>query len=217
MPVHSIRFLEIPVTPLTPDPTTLLQATRQGCQTPLPITILFLDIMQGLSPQPAQIIHSLDMAQATQMVQVVQIRIFGKAAGYFNTTGIANTCIGYAAGYGNTGSSNTFVGYRTGQNNTTGFSNVAIGTAALFWSTTASQLVAIGDSALYNQGTRGDGNYFNTASARKPFLPTRQVITIMQSDSNLCFLTQPVLLTPPPEVSHFLKIPLGTTTLQADI
>jgi len=38
-------------------------------------------------------------------------------------------------------------------NNTTGHSNVAVGSRALYANTERSNLVAVGDSALYNNGT----------------------------------------------------------------
>jgi trimeric autotransporter adhesin len=47
---------------------------------------------------------------------------------------------------------NTFWGYKSGINSGTGYSNVAIGGAALFQNTNRSNLVAVGDSALYNNG-----------------------------------------------------------------
>src|SRR5215212_2358739 len=49
-------------------------------------------------------------------------------------------------------SGNIFWGLRAGQSNTSGFSNVAIGTDALKFDVTGANLVAIGDSALFNNG-----------------------------------------------------------------
>ena len=48
-------------------------------------------------------------------------------------------------------------GLRAGQGNTTGFSNVAIGTDALKFNTTIANLIAIGDSALFNNTGTDDG------------------------------------------------------------
>jgi trimeric autotransporter adhesin len=45
-----------------------------------------------------------------------------------------------------------FWGVRAGQNSTSGFSNIAIGTGALKVNTEVANLVAIGDSALFNNG-----------------------------------------------------------------
>ncbi len=56
---------------------------------------------------------------------------------------------------------NAFWGLRAGQTNTTGFSNVAIGIDALKLNTERSNLVAIGDSALFHNG---DGAAFATNS-----------------------------------------------------
>ena len=48
---------------------------------------------------------------------------------------------------------NIFWGLRAGQSNTTGYSNIAIGADALKLNTVSTHLVAIGDSALFNNGT----------------------------------------------------------------
>ncbi len=53
---------------------------------------------------------------------------------------------------------NTFWGYKSGLNNVSGYSNVAIGGAALFQNTNRSNLVAVGDSALYNNGVGASGS-----------------------------------------------------------
>ena len=50
-------------------------------------------------------------------------------------------------------SGNVFWSLRAGQSNTTGFSNIAIGTDALKLNTVRNNLVAIGDSAMFNNGT----------------------------------------------------------------
>ncbi len=61
---------------------------------------------------------------------------------------------------------NIFFGLRSGEANTTGFSNIAIGTDALKLNVTASNLVAIGDSALFHNGQNDFAalfGLFNTA------------------------------------------------------
>ena len=59
-------------------------------------------------------------------------------------------------------SGNVFFGLKAGPNNTTGYSNLALGNGALFVNTIRNNLVAIGDSALYNNGI---GVLFNYQSA----------------------------------------------------
>src|SRR5262249_40539124 len=54
---------------------------------------------------------------------------------------------------------NIFWGLRSGQSNTTGFSNVAIGTDALKTNATIGNLIAIGDSALFNNTGTDDGTH----------------------------------------------------------
>lgn len=54
---------------------------------------------------------------------------------------------------------NVFLGLRTGQKNTTGYSNVGIGRSALFNASLNSNIVAVGDSVLYNNGLNGDPEY----------------------------------------------------------
>ena len=56
------------------------------------------------------------------------------------------------AGELNPATGNVFWGLRAGQNNTIGYSNIALGRDALKFNTTRSNLVAIGDSALFNNG-----------------------------------------------------------------
>ena len=46
-----------------------------------------------------------------------------------------------------------FLGDNAGNSNSTGFSNIAVGKDALFLNTTRSNLVAVGDSALHNNGS----------------------------------------------------------------
>ena len=61
-------------------------------------------------------------------------------------------------------------GLRAGQGNTIGFSNIAIGTDALKLNTSSANLVAIGDSALFNNGrgsSLSDQAVFNTAIGSK--------------------------------------------------
>jgi hypothetical protein len=74
-----------------------------------------------------------------------------------NTTGAANTAIGYGSQQGtagqSSGGSNTSVGYASLNQVTTGFQNVAIGESALFASTIGASNVAIGKSALAGNST----------------------------------------------------------------
>jgi trimeric autotransporter adhesin len=67
--------------------------------------------------------------------QSLQFKIFNTPAGYLGTRG------------------NTYWGLNSGNVNSTGVSNVAIGSAALSQTTNRSNLVAVGDSALMNNGT----------------------------------------------------------------
>lgn len=65
---------------------------------------------------------------------------------------------------------NIFWGLGAGQNNTTAFSNIAIGKDALKMNTTRANLVAIGDSALFNNGfgaAFSSNGVFNTAIGSK--------------------------------------------------
>ncbi len=61
------------------------------------------------------------------------------------------------AGELNPVSGNVLLGLRAGQSNTTGYSKVALGTDALKLDMDGTNLVAIGDSALYNNGTGNGG------------------------------------------------------------
>jgi hypothetical protein len=68
------------------------------------------------------------------------------------------------------GTKNIFWGLRSGQGNTTGFKNIAIGTDALRSNLNVSNLVAIGDSALFNNKEIRPGSdeaAFNTAIGSK--------------------------------------------------
>jgi trimeric autotransporter adhesin len=77
------------------------------------------------------------------------------------------------AGELNPASGNVFWGKNAGQANTTGFSNIAIGTDALKMNTMAGNLVAIGDSALFHANgqiyniTPFTQGHFNTAIGSK--------------------------------------------------
>ncbi|MBL7737939.1 MAG: tail fiber domain-containing protein [Chitinophagaceae bacterium] len=76
---------------------------------------------------------------------------------------------GIRAGELNPALGNVLWGLRAGEYNTTGYSNVAIGTDALKLNSVRSNLVAIGDSALLNNGTgalAGEA-FFNTAIGSK--------------------------------------------------
>ncbi len=67
------------------------------------------------------------------------------------------TFLGYQAGNVNTGANNTFMGYQSGIVNTTGSSNVAVGTFALNQNTTAWSNTAAGFKAMYSN-TNAIGN-----------------------------------------------------------
>ncbi len=65
---------------------------------------------------------------------------------------------------------NVFWGLRAGSANTAGFSNIAIGTGALLSNRVSTNLVAVGDSALFNNGLGNpapDEASFNTAIGSK--------------------------------------------------
>jgi len=67
-------------------------------------------------------------------------------------------------------SGNIFFGLRSGETNMWGFSNIAIGTDALKLNSNRSNLVALGDSALFNNGVGSvipDDGSFNTAIGSK--------------------------------------------------
>lgn len=72
---------------------------------------------------------------------------------------------------------NSFFGYTSGQNNTSAYSNVAIGNAALFNNTVKTNLIAIGDSALFNNGLLAGASYEavnNTAVGSKALYANAQ-------------------------------------------
>lgn len=94
----------------------------------------------------------------------------GGSAGRFNITGQRNTLVGTGAGTDNLASQNTLVGYMSGTNITTGSSNVGLGNHTLYYNTTRGYLVAIGDSALFNNGIGAAGSLeanWNTAVGSK--------------------------------------------------
>ncbi len=94
---------------------------------------------------------------------------YGVRALYSNTTASFNTAIGNRALYlTTTGGNNTAIGNRALYNNTAGYSNVAIGVDALN-ANDVSNLVAVGDSALYNNHTDFDygGGNGNTGVGSK--------------------------------------------------
>ena len=94
------------------------------------------------------------------------------ATNFIGTTGntnlrfkINNSNAGYLTNDGN-----VFWGLRSGNSNTSGYSNIAIGIDALKLNTTRSNFVAIGDSALFNNGTGASQPYeaiANTAVGSK--------------------------------------------------
>src|SRR4030095_3342629 len=67
------------------------------------------------------------------------------------------------AGELNPANGNIFWGLHAGQSNTSGFSNIAIGTGALQSNVTNSNLVAIGDSALFNDKRIRDTSFIEGA------------------------------------------------------
>jgi hypothetical protein len=83
--------------------------------------------------------------------QAVVFKINNTYAGYLGTTG------------------NTYWGLNSGNINSNGYSNVAIGNAALLQTTNRNNLVAIGDSALLNNGVGAGANFAiqNTAVGSK--------------------------------------------------
>jgi hypothetical protein len=81
---------------------------------------------------------------------------FGQGAGASNTSGGANTGIGYyALGANTTGYRNTAVGFSSMGSNTSGNFNTAVGQYSLGYNTTGSHNVAIGQYALLNSLTGG--------------------------------------------------------------
>ena len=71
---------------------------------------------------------------------------------------INNTNAGFLTKNGN-----VFWGLRSGNSNTNGYSNIAVGTDALKANTFNSNIVAIGDSALFNNGTGATAAFFEGA------------------------------------------------------
>ncbi|HNS17016.1 MAG TPA: tail fiber domain-containing protein [Bacteroidales bacterium] len=69
-----------------------------------------------------------------------------------------------SAGEINPVNTSTFLGIQAGDNNTSGYSNVAIGAKALLSNTNRSNLVAVGDSALYNNGMGATLSYHATGN-----------------------------------------------------
>lgn len=87
---------------------------------------------------------------------------------YTNQTGNWNTALGYASLNFNTAGYNTAIGASALSSNQTGYSNVAVGIHALRFNTLRSNIVAIGDSALYNNNASSTaGGYYNTAVGSK--------------------------------------------------
>lgn len=88
----------------------------------------------------------------------------GYHAGYSSTSGEDNTALGTSALYMNSnGSDNTAIGYSTLYKNTSGSSNTAFGSVALF-NNTGSRNSAMGTSSLY-QNTTGSYNTTNGSDA----------------------------------------------------
>ncbi len=76
----------------------------------------------------------------------------GMGALYGNTSGDNNTAFGTLASYSNSvGENNTAIGYLSAYSGGSGYSNVAVGVASLYRGA-RHNIVAIGDSALYNNG-----------------------------------------------------------------
>ncbi len=76
---------------------------------------------------------------------------------------------------------NAFWGLRAGSANTTGFSNVAIGAGALKLNTSRSNLVAIGDSALFNNGA---GNPFPNEASSNTAIGTKSLFSNTRGRQN---------------------------------
>ncbi len=89
--------------------------------------------------------------------------LIGFQAGQGNSTGNANTVIGYQAMRYGTGSSNTAIGWKSLLNSISGNSNTAVGESALWGNTAGSRNVALGVATLYtnNAGTDNIGIGFN--------------------------------------------------------
>jgi len=83
----------------------------------------------------------------------------GSNALNFNQSGFSNVAIGNASLYQNLAHGNSAIGYQAMRNNTSGYSNVAFGLYSLYQNTTSSNLVAIGDSALHNNGNGASFSY----------------------------------------------------------
>lgn len=83
----------------------------------------------------------------------------GASALQANTTGSANTAVGYQAGYTNTTGAVTAFGHQALYSNSTGTYNIGFGNAALYTNTTGSNNAGFGSNALYLNTT---GTY-NTA------------------------------------------------------
>lgn len=94
----------------------------------------------------------------------------GTASLFYNGTGANNVALGSKAMYANqSGSNNIAIGYKAAHNNTTPISNIAIGQHSLF-ENTRSHIVAVGDSALYKNGSGATESYqgqYNTAIGSK--------------------------------------------------
>ena len=111
---------------------------------------------------------SSDTLDATSTHLVIETSVSGKTslgawAGNY-ITGVANTFVGYQAGYGSstvasTGFSNTALGYQTFYSNTTGSYNSALGMNALSSNTIGNSNSALGYSALASNTT----GYYNSA------------------------------------------------------
>ncbi|MEZ5199036.1 MAG: hypothetical protein R2764_22435 [Bacteroidales bacterium] len=87
-----------------------------------------------------------------------------------------------------TDNKNIFIGALAGESSTTGYANVALGAGALSKNTEISHLVAIGDSALYNNGVGALSyeGHFNTAVGSKTLLLIPLEVTIQLSERGQC-------------------------------
>jgi trimeric autotransporter adhesin len=121
-----------------------------------------------------------------------RIRLSGPIALYGNTTGGANTAVGFGAGLGGNGGGHTAIGVDALLGNVTGGSNTAVGVMALFNHHTGDNNTAIGTAAFKNNDS-GDGNIALGAGAGSGINAASNVICIganVAGDnvSNSCFI-----------------------------
>ena len=145
----------------------------------------------GANTLPGNTTGSYNTASGTGSLQQNSTGDLNSAYGAFslnrNIVGVKNTAIGTSSLYWNIGNYNTGLGFEslnqnsTGTGNTAlgtsalwnnyiGYSNVAVGVGALYHNTDRSNLVAVGDSSLFNNGVGASIDYYaisNTAIGSK--------------------------------------------------